>query len=184
MKETSRQKAKMPHDANTREKIRAKALEQGEARADVVETAVRTAMRTIEAEIRDNEGIYPANKGALSANEVARRAGIHNTTLYGTRYKSLLQDIKSWKKKLETTAVTGRMRVKRELATRIADWRQLYDGLSESHRITELDLQETERKLEDANAELARLREKYDLLLKSNNISSNRKVVSIRNHLG
>lgn len=183
MKKNTVQNPRGQHDAKTLEKIRVKALKQGEARADAVETAVREAMRTIEKEIVANEGIYPGNKGALSANEVARRAEVHNTTLYGAKYKSLLQDVKTWLKKQETSAITGRMRVKRELATRIADWRELYNGLTESHRITELDLQEAERKQSEANAELNTLREQYNLLLKSIGTAADGKVVSIKNRL-
>jgi len=181
MKKSIAPKSRVSHSARTLEKIRSKALEQGETRADAVETAVRAAMKTIEKEISVNDGIYPGNKGAISVNEVARRADIHNTTLYGSKYKPLLQDIKAWLKKLQSSAITGRTRVKRELATRIADWRQLYNGLCESHRITELELQESERKLEEAYAELEMLKKQHGLLLKSLSTSSGGKVISIKN---
>lgn len=143
--------------AKTRDLIRTKALEQGSHRTEAVVAAVRAAMKTIEKDIDAHDGIYPANKGALSRNEVYRRAGIHNTTLYDDRYKSLRADLTAWFNKIKETSVTGRGRVRREISSRVADWRQRYEGVVNSHRKTELDLQEAERKLEAAEDSIAKL---------------------------
>lgn len=45
------------------------------------------AMKTIRREMKANNGIYPANGGAVPKNEVARRAGIHPTTLFSKKQK-------------------------------------------------------------------------------------------------
>jgi hypothetical protein len=106
-------------------------------------------MRTIEMEIAANDGIYPGNEGALSFNEVARRAKIHNTTLYDEkRYGTFKKEVDDWLESIKATAVTGRIKVRREVTERVSEWKELYEGLVESHRISELDLQQAQRKLE------------------------------------
>ena len=49
---------------------------RGVARTHKMELAVKEAMRAIEAEMQSNGGIYPANGGAVSMAELARRADI------------------------------------------------------------------------------------------------------------
>ena len=54
---------------------------RGEARSAGVEARVREAMVTIQKEMAANNGIYPENGGAVSMNEVARRAKISELSL-------------------------------------------------------------------------------------------------------
>lgn len=144
---------------STRALISERAKLRGQARSSDVGDRVRSAMKTIEQEMDENNGIYPHNKGAVSANEVARRAGIHATTFFTAAQRQLGAEVKSWIESLKTRKVVGRLRVRRELATRIADWRQMYDALAASHHKTELDLQQAEAERDDARKEAEDLKQ-------------------------
>lgn len=144
---------------------------RGEARTAGVEARVREAMTNIREEMAANGGIYPANGGAVSMNEVARRAGISLTTLFSPKQKEFGRIVKTWIESLKKTEVVGRRRVQRTLAERSDDWRDLFLALQDTHIATELDLQDAKVELEDANAKLqvaqqslAELNEKYEAL--------------------
>lgn len=66
--------------------MRAAAL-RGKARTSAVSIKVRSALKTIRQEMAANGGIYPSQGGAVSLNEVARRAGISDTTLYAPKQR-------------------------------------------------------------------------------------------------
>lgn len=144
---------------------------RGAARTAGVETKVREAMSTIQQEMAANGGLYPANGGAVSMNEVARRASISLTTLFSPKQKELGRIVKSWIESLKKTELVGRKRVQRTLAERSNDWRDLFLALQDTHIATELDLQDAKVELEDANMKLqkaqqslAELTEKFDAL--------------------
>ncbi len=140
------------------------ARRRGEARTAGVEASVREAMRTIEKEIADNQGIYPANGGAVSMNEVARRAKISLTTLFSPKQKELGKIVKAWVDSLKKTEVVGRKRVQRTVFERSEDWRNLFLALQDTHIATELDLQDAKVQLQNAQQSLAELTVNYDAL--------------------
>jgi AraC-like DNA-binding protein len=137
---------------------------RGEARTAGVEARVREAMRTIEKEMADNKGIYPANGGAVSMAEVARRAKISATTLFSPKQKELGKIVKAWIDSLKKTEVVGRKRVQRTVFERSEDWRNLFLALQDTHIATELDLQDAKVQLQNAQQSLAELTDKYDAL--------------------
>ena len=69
---------------------------RGEARTAEVDTKIRQAILTIQQEMAANDGIYPSNGGAISMNEVARRAKISETTLFSPKQKELGKFVKDW----------------------------------------------------------------------------------------
>ena len=163
----------------TRALIKESASVQGIQRTEEVVSAVRTAMSSIEDEITAHDGIYPGNKGALSFNEVARRAGIHNTTLYDKeRYGAFKSEVNDWLKSIKATAVTGRMKVRRAVTERVSEWKELYEGLVESHRISELDLQQAQRKLEESEVKIRSLEAENAKLQAALGAASKGKVVN------
>lgn len=141
----------------TRALIQSKALEQGAQRSDDVRVRVMSMMRIIEQEIAGNSGIYPHNEGALSRAEVARRADIHATTLYSKKQRELGGEVGKWLRGLKEKDPIGRGPAKKELSTRIDDWRRLFANLQQSHRDTELDLQEAKAELEKRGETIERL---------------------------
>jgi AraC-like DNA-binding protein len=139
---------------------------RGEARTAGVEARVREAMVTIQKEMTANNGIYPENGGAVSMNEVARRAKISETTLFSPTQKELGKNVKAWVESLKKIGVVGRKNVQRTVFERSEDWRNKYLALQDAHIATELDLQDANAQLQNAKINLAELKKKYDALLK------------------
>lgn len=138
---------------------------RGKARTAAVEARVREAMVTIQKEMAANSGIYPENGGAVSMNEVARRAKISETTLFSPKQKELGKLVKAWVESLKKTEVVGRKNVQRTIFERSEDWRKKYIALQDAHIATELDLQDANVKWQDAQNALEVLKHKYDALL-------------------
>ena len=130
---------------------------RGEARTAEVEAKVREAMVTIQKEMAGNNGIYPENGGAVSMNEVSRRAKISETTLFSPKQKELGKNVKAWVESLKKKEVVGRMRVRRTVFERSEDWRKKYLALQDTHIATELDLQDSKVQLQNAQQSLAEL---------------------------
>lgn len=138
---------------------------RGEARTASVDARVREAMITIQKEMAANNGIYPGNGGAVSMNEVARRAKISETTLFAPKQKELGRNVKAWVESLKKTEVVGRKNVQRTFFERSENWRNKYLALQDAHIATELDLQDANVQLQDAQKALAELNDKYELML-------------------
>lgn len=138
---------------------------RGEARSAGVEARVREAMVTIQKEMSANNGIYPENGGAVSMNEVARRAKISETTLFSPKQKELGKNVKAWVESLKKKEIVGRKNVQRTVFERSEDWRNKYLSLQDTHIATELDLQDAKVQLQDAQKALSELHKKYDALL-------------------
>lgn len=138
---------------------------RGEARTAGVEARVREAMVTIQKEMAANNGIYPENGGAVSMNEVARRAKISETTLFSPKQKELGKNVKAWVESLKKSEVVGRKNVQRTVFERSEDWRKKYLALQDAHVATELDIQDAMVQLQVAHKALAELKDKYDALL-------------------
>lgn len=138
---------------------------RGEARTAGVDAKVREAMVIIQKEMAANNGIYPENGGAVSMNEVARRANISETTLFSPKQKELGKNVKAWVESLKKKEVVGRMRVRRTVFERSEDWRKKYLALQDTHIATELDLQDAKVQLQDAQKSLADLNNKFEALL-------------------
>ncbi|MGQ7939612.1 hypothetical protein [Paraburkholderia sp. D1E] len=156
------------------------ASERGKERSAALDKHVREVMATIDGEIAANKGIYPNNGGALSAAELARRAGVHETTFYSPAQKEKLgKDVKEWVEKIQASHIVGKGRVRRALSERLEDWETLYQGLKQSHRDTELELQQTEAELAEARKEVERMRDENAGLRQSLAQSGHKKIVPL-----
>ena len=133
-------------------------------RTENVRKKVELAMNLIASEMKANGGIYPENGGAVSLNEVARRAVIGETTLHAPKQKELRQEVSEWLETLKKKATVGRMRVRSSLAERAESWRERYTALEQSHIKTEKDLEKTESELEEARKEVERLQQEVKSL--------------------
>jgi hypothetical protein len=178
--DTNQKKQRITRSNSTRALMKVRAQERGQLRSDDVRERVHSAMKSIEEEMAGNGGIYPHNKGALSAAEVTRRAGVHPTTLFTPKQRELGTYVKNWLETIKTQKVVGRGPVRRELATRVADWMHMFDGLAQSHRDTELNLQQTQADLAKASADLDKVQRENERLQKLLNAAGGRKVVPIR----
>jgi hypothetical protein len=150
--------AKRTYTEESRELMRDSALARGAKAAEKNHERVRETMVEVQREMAENEGIYPHNKGGLSLAEVARRAGIHPFTFHKPRYQALAEEVKLWLETLKQKTVVGRVRVRKELGVRVQEWKELYDDLLETHRVTETDLALAQSRLEEAVKENEQLR--------------------------
>ncbi|MBG1252322.1 hypothetical protein [Burkholderia pseudomallei] len=157
---------KRTYSDESRERMSASALARYDTNAEATHERVRSVMKAIQEEMAAHEGIYPHNKGAVSQAEVARRAEIHPNTLHKARYVDLVQEVKDWLDTLKEGTVVGRMRVRKELGTRVQEWKKLYEDLRESHRITETDLAHANELLKEAQLENEKLRRRVSELTK------------------
>ncbi|WP_127996163.1 hypothetical protein [Piscinibacter defluvii] len=175
-------KTKKPGKAGFSRKGVAKqaAQKRGEKRTEDVRARVKATMAAIEQEMASNDGIYPHRNGALSAAEVARRADIHPTSFYTDKLRTLGEEVRDWLDELKREKVVGSVKVKKSLATRIEDWKKLYEGLLQSHRDTELELQETQHQLSDAQKSIKELEQQKARLEQLAGESASKKVVPLR----
>lgn len=151
---------------------------RGEARSAQVSVKVHDAMGAIQREMKENEGVYPKNGGAVSMNEVARRAQISETTLFSPKQKALGQEVKAWVESLKKKEVVGRMRVRRTFYERAEDWRKKFLDAQDAHIATELELQDTKVLLEEAQEESAKLRAENTSLVEQIRLGGTSKVTS------
>lgn len=152
---------------------------RGAARTAGVEAKVREAMVTIQKEMTANSGIYPENGGAVSMNEVARRAKISETTLFSPKQKELGKNVKAWIESLKKTEIVGRKNVQRSVFERSEDWRNKYLSLQGTHIATELDLQDSMVQLQEAQKALIELNNKYEALLDQMRMDDAKKVIPL-----
>ncbi len=132
------------------------AARRGAARTAQMEQQVIDAMQAIHADMQSNGGIYPRNGGAVSIAELARRAGINESSFYKKEPENLALKEKAalWLDTLKKKETVGRMRVKKTLFQRAEDWRQKHDALQQRHICTELELQASKAEWEVEHKEL------------------------------
>ena len=160
------------------------AQKRGEKRTEDVRAKVKATMVAIEQEMASNDGIYPHRNGALSAAEVARRADIHPTSFYTEKLRTLGEEVRDWLDELKREKVVGSVKVQKTLATRIEDWKKLYEGLLQSHRDTELELQETQHRLSEVQKSVKELEQQKVRLEQLVGDAASKKVVPLRPRKG
>lgn len=135
------------------------AVQRGAARTAQMEQKVVLAMQAIQEDMQTNGGIYPHNGGAVSMAELARRAGISESSFYKKAPDNLALKERAdlWLNTLKKKETIGRMRVRKTFAQRADSWEKKYMALEQRHIRTELELQSLQaeaQKLRDDNAAL------------------------------
>jgi hypothetical protein len=106
-------------------------IEHAHGRSEEVRVKLRDAMKKIELEIDENDGIYPLQGGRLSLSEVCRRAGVHKVTLQGPNHRDTSKtDVEAWIKRIKNTLITGRKTVRKKVTERANDWEAKYKDLA------------------------------------------------------
>lgn len=141
------------------------ALKRGADRSAKILKKVLEAMKTIRREMRANGGVYPANGGAVSKNEVARRARIHHTTLFSGQQKRLGKRVSRWCDLLKRKETVGRGRVRRTYAERAEDWETRYNLVVTHLALAELKVHSAESERDDALAKAQELERENAALL-------------------
>ena len=155
------------------------ALKRGQARSSKIERKVLDAMTTIEAEMKANGGVYPENGGAVSKNEVARRAEISTSTLFSPKQRALGDRVLQWVEDLEHKAGTGRMRVQRTYAQRAEDWKTEYLAIVDNYRKSELLLQSAQSERDEALALVEKLKAENAAIIEQLKIAGISKITAI-----
>lgn len=148
------------------------AAKRGAAKTAQLHQKVDDAIRAITSEMQANGGIYPANGGAVSMAEVARRAEINEATFYKKDNAALKERVSLWIDTLKKHESVGRMRVRKTFQQRAEGWHQKYKALETRHGITELQLQQLQ-------AEHEKLQRDYEALLEQVRAGAAGKVASI-----
>lgn len=89
--------------------------------------------------------------------ELARRAGISESTLYKKDNVAIKERATLWLDALKKKETVGRMRVRKTFAERAESWEKKHKALEQRHIRTELELQSLQaeaQKLRDDNAAL------------------------------
>lgn len=151
------------------ERHKAAALKRGADRTAKTMQCVEEAIRAISDEMQANGGIYPHNGGAVSMAEIARRAGINESTFYKKDNIALKERVALWLETLKKKETVGRMRVRKTFQQRAESWKEKHDALANRHIRTELELQQLQ-------AEHEKLRRDYDALLEQMRVAGKKKV--------
>lgn len=132
------------------------AARRGATRTAQMERQTTNAMQAIHGDMQSNGGIYPHNGGAVSMAELARRAGVSESSFYKKKPENLALKEKAllWLDTLKKKETVGRMRVKKTLSQRAEDWKQKHDALQQRHICAELELQASKAEWEVERKEL------------------------------
>lgn len=129
---------------------------KGKSRTNNFVDKITTAMRVIEIEIEQNEGLYPG--GALNIAELCRRADVNDTTLYNPTHKEkTLPFVDKWLKLVLRKMYKGSKAVRKEITNRVEDWKERHAKVATHYHICNIEL-------ENRNDEIAILKKKIEAL--------------------
>jgi outer membrane protein TolC len=124
------------------------ALRRGAIRSAAIRDRVLEALRSIESQVASASDAARSPNRLLSLAEVCRRAGVHSTTMYtdaqrdfGVEVTRRLDALKRPSENIDGVA-------RPDAEKRITDWRKMYYALAQTHRDTELALQQAESDLQ------------------------------------
>lgn len=141
-------------------------LAASKERTTKVIAKVREAMKEMELDIQNSEGIYPFNGGRITAAEVCRRAKISNMTLQAPAHRdSTKVVVEEWIKKLTVRLTTGAKIVRRAVTDRAEEWKRVHDEIATAYHIDHLTLVNVRAELEEANGRIKELEEVNATLL-------------------
>jgi hypothetical protein len=135
------------------------AAKRGAARRAALYEAVEEAMRAIVEDMKANAGIYPYNGGAVSMAELARRAGINESSFYKPQNAELKERATLWLQQLQKKEIVGRKRVRKHQTEVIHDWKNRFEALDSHNIVTNLKLQQLEAENLKLKGEVEALRE-------------------------
>jgi len=164
----------------TRERIRQKAILRGAERSDDIAKRVRAALDEMATEVELSAGAYPHNGGVVSMAEVARRAGIHKTTLHTAKQRALSEEVRARLEVLRNAPAAASSPARKSVATQRDEWKQRYVGLLQSHCDTEAALQQAEYERDQLAAEKHALLQENERLRATIAALEGRKVVTLR----
>ena len=125
--------------------------EKVNARTEAALARLHRAMREIEQDVRQNDGVYPLNHGRVTQSELCRRADVKKATLQNSVHKDTTRvEITAWLDELNAKLVQTRTAVRERVTERA-------DGLNERLTLAA-------KALESAEVELQALRARVQIL--------------------
>jgi hypothetical protein len=130
-------------------------------RTEKVRAALEQAKKEILEEIKDNDGIYPRNGGALSQAELCRRAGVAQATLQNATHRATtLVAVNKWLREVRASSVSGRTSVNSTITKRVDRWKEDYQRVATHYNVSRLEVADLKDKLATTTEELVRARER------------------------
>lgn len=128
------------------------------SRSQRVVAKLQEAMKTIEAEIDSQDGIYSFNGGRLSRAEVCRRAGIASAVLEGKAHKTTtLVALNRWLDSIRERLIGGHKKVRQAVTRRADDWKARAQQFANQAHLYHLQMISLEHRLQEARARIAEL---------------------------
>jgi hypothetical protein len=155
-------------------------LAASKARTTNVITKVRHAMKDMELDIQNGEGIYPFNGGRITVAEVCRRAKISQMTLQAPSHRdSTKLAVEKWIKKLTVRLTTGAKIVRRAVTDRAEEWKKVHDEIATAYHIDHLTLVNVRVELEETKSRVKELEELNATLLEQLKMASGMNITPI-----
>jgi hypothetical protein len=149
-------------------------------RTHEVVVKLRSAMKIVEGEIDEHEGIYPLNNGRLNQAEICRRAGISNVTLSTAAHRDTTKKmVDDWVRRIKNATVTGSKSVRKAVTNRADDWKRAHAAIAQSYRIAELELLDMKSSMKKLATEVQRLSDENTALRQLLETSGASKVVPL-----
>lgn len=134
-------------------------LSHAKKRTQAVVDKLHAAMRAIERDIEQHEGIYPLNGGRLSLAEVCRRADVKTVTLMGPTHKdSTKVEVDRWLEQALSAMVRGKKSVRRAVTDRATAWKEQLEKIGNQYHLAELRMAGMAARIAELEAENAVLR--------------------------
>lgn len=159
---------------------KAAAEKRGDKRTSKFIADVKLAQAIIEADVRAHGGVYSGNDGEVSMAEVARLANVNPRSFYSPKLRTFGEEVKTWTEQFAAADEgEGERRPGKTMQERYDEVRAENEGLKETCRVTELELQNAEAKLEASEKRVAELAGEVERLTKIVAALESSKVVPI-----
>lgn len=125
-----------------------------EKRENLIER-LHQAMRMIEKEVEENEGIYPLNKGRITQAELCRRAHITQPALQSPTHKATtLKEINEWLTQVKTSALQGKKTIRKHVLQRVDASKEIIRELRQRYCEAEAEIENLQRRVQALEAQL------------------------------
>jgi hypothetical protein len=128
--------------------------------SDTVER-LKKAMKAIEKDIKDNDGIYPYNKGRLSQAELLRRGSVDKSTLQGKAHNGkggMREVVNRWLEKTISAMENGGKEVRKVITRRVDDANSTIQQLQFNCHLYKLEKEDAEREISKRDVTILELR--------------------------
>jgi hypothetical protein len=155
-------------EATRRKQSESKTMSHAETRENNIK-ALKVMVAIVAIEATENDGVYPEKSGRISGRAIAKRVGIHPTTLNRPGYKEIGGQIQTWVDSLkpnlehEPPAYRGR---RMSQAEKYEVLKLDFKAIEEHNLLLETDLLHTALKLKDATKMIEQLRTELERTLR------------------